>query len=194
MIENYGTLKAAVARRAVRTDLTDDIPDFIRSAHDKIVGEVSLAVDLTLTTGTTALPTDFRQVNSLWLVNRPWIQVCEASPEQMSTATGTGRPYIFRISGSDLIVYPVPEPAYPAKLLYQISRDFFATDVASNAILTRYPSVYLYGAVAELGRQTADDDLITRFQPMFFAEIVRINQIETGDAMRGPLQITSSAP
>lgn len=194
MIIDYGTLRTAVARRAVRTDLTDDIPDFIRSAHDRIVGEVSIGADLSLTTEITALPGDFRLADSLWLVNRPWIQVCEASAHQMDTATGSGRPYIFRIDGADLIVYPSPEPAYSAKLLYKISRDFFADDEATNVILTQYPNVYLYGAMAELGRQTADDALISRWQGLYFSEIERINGVETGDVISGPLQTSSTAP
>lgn len=195
MITDYGTLQTAVITRSNRTDMTALVPDFIRRAHDIIVGEVVMAADLTLDDNTIALPTGFREALSLWLVNRPWIQVCEASSIQMQTLIGSsGRPAVFRIDGTDLILYPSPEQTYAGKLIYRLVRDFFADDEATNAILTRYPSVYLYGAMAELGRQIMDDTMTDRYEGMFRNEIARINQVETGDALRGPLQMTSTAP
>lgn len=196
MISDYGTLQTAVAARAVRTDLTTLIPDFIRRAHDHIVGEVVLAADLTLSSNTVPVPTGFREAVSLWLVNRPWLQVLESSDPQMSYATGTGSgvPSLFRVSGSNLILYPSPEPTYPAKLVYRLVTDFFADDDATNAILTKYPFVYLYGSMAECMRQIRDAAEADRYELLFRSEIERINAVEVGDATRGPLQMTSNGP
>lgn len=196
MITNYGTLKAAVARRAVRSDLTNDIPDFIRSAHDRIVMDVVIGADLTLNAQTVAVPEGFRDPVSLWLNNRPWIQVTEASTQQIqaSTVQGYGRPTLFAVSGSNLTLFPSPEGSWAARLLYSIGRDFFDDDDSTNVILTRYPNLYLYGAMADLSRQTFDNEAVARWEPLFFGEIERVNAAETRDVLRGPLQTTSTAP
>lgn len=193
MIEDYGTLKTAVASRANRTDLTTEIPDFIRRAHDVIVGEVVMTGDLTIATQSTALPTGFRDALSVWLVNRPMKQLSEASELVTQYISGTGVPYCFRID-TTLKVYPTPQASYDAMIVYRLARDFFDDDTDTNAILTRYPSVYLYGAMAELYRHLLNDTQTDRYELMFRAEIERINAVEVGDATRGALQLTSTAP
>lgn len=193
MIADYGTLKTGVATRAVRTDLTDLIPDFIRRAHDIIVGEVVMAAPLTISTQSTALPTGFREALSLWLVNRPMKVLSEASEQVTQYISGTGVPYCFRID-TTLLVYPTPQSSYSAQLIYRIARTFFADDSATNAILTRYPFVYLYGAMAELNRHTVDTSQADRYEALFRSEIERINAVEVGDATRGALQMTGNGP
>lgn len=193
MIEDYGTLKTGVATRAVRTDLTDLIPDFVRRAHDVIVGEVVLTAPLSISTQETTLPTDFREAVSLWLVNRPMKQLSEASPQVTQYISGTGVPYCFRIDDG-LLVYPTPQAAYSALLVYRVERTFFADDTDTNAILTKYPFVYLYGAMAELFRHLVDPAQAGQYEGLFRAEIDRINAVEVGDATRGALQLTSNGP
>lgn len=194
MIADYGTLQTALAARAVRSDLTAMIPDFIRRAHDMIVGEVVMSADLTISTQATALPAGFREALSVWLVNRPMKQLSEASPQVTQYISGTGVPYCFRVDDADLLVYPTPMAAYSAKVVYRLARDFFEEDTDTNAILTRYPFVYLYGAMAELLRQTRDAAEADRYELLFRSEIERINAVEVGDATRGALQTTSAAP
>lgn len=193
MITDYGSLQTAVASRANRSDLTADIPDFIRRAHDVIVGEVVMAADLTISTQSTALPTGFREALSVWLVNRPMKQLSEASEQVTQYISGAGIPYCFRID-TTLLVYPTPMSSYVARMVYRLSRTFFADDTATNAVLTRYPFVYLYGAMAELQRHLLDDNQADRYELLFRAEIERINAVEVGDATRGALQLTSVAP
>lgn len=193
MIEDYGTLQTAIASRANRTDLTADIPDFIRRAHDIIVGEVVMSADLTISTQSTALPTGFREALILWLVNRPMKQLSEASEQVTQYISGTGVPYVFRID-TTLKVYPTPESSYLAKLVYRLARTFFSADSDTNAILTRYPFVYLYGSLAELYRHLLNDNQADRYEILFRSEIERINAVEVGDATRGALQMSSTAP
>lgn len=193
MIQDYGTLKTAIASRANRTDLTDWIPDFVRRAHDVIVSEVVMSADLTIATQSTALPTGFRDALSVWLVNRPMRQLSEASDQVTQYISGTGVPYCFRID-TTLKVYPTPLGAYSAKLIYRLARTMFSADGDTNAILTRYPFVYLYGAMAEVWRHQQNDTETDRYELLFRAEIERINAVEAGDATRGALQMTSTAP
>lgn len=193
MIEDYGTLKTAVATRAVRTDLTDLIPDFVRRAHDIIVGEVVLSAPLTISPQSTTLPIGFREALNLWLVNRPMKQLSEASEQVTQYISGTGVPYCFRID-DDLLVYPTPVSTYSALLVYRVVTTAFSDDTDTNAILTKYPFVYLYGAMAEVFRHTVDPNQANQYEGLFRAEIERINAVEVGDATRGALQLTSTSP
>lgn len=193
MISDFGTLKTAIASRANKSNLTDWLDDFVRRAHDVIVGEVVMSADLTISTQSTALPTGFREALSIWLVNRPMKQLSEASPEVTQYISGTGVPYCFRID-TTLLVYPTPMATYDAQMVYRLARTMFSADADTNAILTRYPFVYLYGAMAEVWRHLRDDTETDRYELLFRSEIERINAVEVGDATRGALQMTSTAP
>lgn len=193
MISDYGTLKTWLATRINRTDATDVIPDCVRSAHDIIVGEAALAADLSISTQSTALPTGFRQAIGLWLVNRPMIQLSEASEEVTQYISGTGVPYVFRID-TTLKVYPTPAATYLAKLHYRISRDFFASDSATNAVLTRYPMVYAWLALSELHAHFLDEARSDKYLAKGLGELRRLTMVETSDATRAALQMSSIAP
>lgn len=193
MIQDFGTLKTAIASRANKSNLTDWLEDFVRRAHDVIVGEVVMSADLTISAQSTALPTGFREALSVWLVNRPMKQLSEASSQVTQYISGTGVPYCFRID-TTLLVYPTPMASYEAQMVYRLARTMFSADADTNAILTRYPFVYLYGAMAEVWRHLRDDTETDRYELLFRSEIERINAVEVGDATRGALQMTSTAP
>jgi hypothetical protein len=193
MISDYGTLKTWLADRMNRTDLTNVIPDAVRSAHDIIVSEAVIAADLTISGQSTALPADFRQVDALYLVERPFSQLTEASPEITQNISGDGIPTVFRID-TTLLVYPSPQVTYKAKLLYSLSRTFFADDAATNAVLTRYPFAYAWLSLAELYGHILDDTRSERYLARGLGELRRLSMVEAGDASQGMLQVTSTAP
>lgn len=185
----YGELQAAIIASSHRTDAatTDLIPDFIRRAHDIITDEIALVADLTLTSSTVALPTDFRRVLAVWLQNNPSFPLTEASADNFPDANGTGVPRIYRVSGANLLYSPSAQATYVAKLVYRPSKTFFADDDATNTVLTDYPWLYRYGALAELGRHTVDDDMVARYEPLFRDDLRRITMASVDDATGGLL-------
>ena len=193
MITDYGTLKDWLASRINRSDLASVTPQAIRSAHDIIVGEMVLAADLTISGQSTAVPVGFREALSVWLVNRPMIQLSEASEEMTQYISGTGVPYCFRIA-TTLNVYPTPMKPYIARMVYRVSRTFFDVDADTNAILTRYPMVYAWLSLSELFGHTMDDSRSAQYLAKGMGELGRAMSVEVGDATRGALQMTSTAP
>lgn len=184
---NYGELKTAVTRSLVRTDMAGDIPDYVRRAHDVITDEIALVTDLTVTTGTVALPTDFRRVVAVWIQNNPSFPLTEASADNLPDASGPGVPRIYRVSGSNLLLSPTPQDTYVLKLAYRPSKTFFADDAATNTVLTNYPWLYRYGALAEAGRQMVDDAWVARWEGPFQADLRRITMASIDDATGGLL-------
>lgn len=188
-ITNYGTLKTAVASWGNRSDLTALIPDFIRMAHDVIAGQVTMGADLTLSSATVAQPDDFRRLVSLW-VDRAPKRALVLSDEIGMTNLGSGVPGYYRIDGTDFIIAPRPDQTYPGKALYKIATTQFSADVDTNVVLTKYPFVYLWGALAELGGYLMDAEMAAGYGGKFASEIERINRVERGDVMDGPLQVS----
>jgi hypothetical protein len=181
-ITNYGELKAAVATRAVRTDLAALIPDFVAAAHDVIAAKLTLAAELSVADERISLPADFRSVIGVWLDAYPGAPLTLASPAQ-TRGLGAGAPRYFRLEGGELVVAPVPDGAYAGRLLYKIRREDFADDGDANTALTRYPTLYLNGALAELFAHARQAEERDRYLSLLLGGIEAANAAELDDAM-----------
>ena len=179
-ITNYGELRLAVAARAVRTDLDGLIPDFIHAAHQVVAARLALSAELSVAAERVALPADFRAVVSLWLDTYPSAPLTSASEAQMR-GLGGGTPAYFRVDGDELVFGPLPNGAYAGRLLYKLSRDGFADDADTNAALSRYPSLYLHGAMAELFAHARQADERDRYLSLFLSGIEAANAAELED-------------
>jgi hypothetical protein len=180
-ITNYGELRAAVALRAVRTDLDALIPDFVRAAHEVLSGKLVLCAELSVAAERVALPADFRTVVSLWVDAYPAASLTLAAEPQMR-GLGGGTPVYFRVDGSELVFGPLPDGAYAGRLLYKLRREMFTDDAASNAALIRYPSLYLHGAMAELFAHVRQAEERDRYLSLFLSGIEAANAAELEDA------------
>lgn len=183
-IGTYSELKTAVAAWANRSDLTSVIPDFIRYAHDAICREIVIGEDITLDSATETLPTYAREVVSLWTTTTAVRALDEASEDDMENL-GTGVPYYFRVSGSTIYLAPTPDETYQGRILYRVSRTFFASDSATNVVLTRYPHLYLHGALAEFMRYDRDAEGEATYEGRFRAGLVDAIRAETAQVARG---------
>lgn len=190
-VSNYGQLQTAVAAYADRSDLAAFIPDFIRTAHDEIIGKIVIGADLTFTTSTVSQPDDFRQVSSIWVDSWPKRPLMLANTIQ-TQSNASGVPGFYRLSGSDIIVAPIPDQTYTGKILYKVSRAFFADDSATNVILTKYPTLYIYAARKALAAYLHDAEAVSGFNALVGQMIEDINEAERGDVMDGPLQASPS--
>lgn len=169
-ITTFGALKAAVAARAVRTDLAVLIPDFVRAAHDVIVGRLTLTAELLLDAERVALPSDARTVISVWADGYPGAPLNLASEAQMRDL-GAGVPAWFRVDAGDLVLGPAPGAALNGRVLYKLKREFFEGDAATNTALLRYPTLYLDGAMAELFAHVREPAERDRYLNLFLAGI-----------------------
>lgn len=180
-ITNYGELKLAVAARAVRTDLDALIPDFIHAAHQLISAKLALSAELSVAAERVALPDGFRAVVSLWVDTYPAAPLTLASEAQMR-GLGGGAPLCFRVDGDELVFGPLHDGPYAGRLLYKLSRDGFSEDADTNAALSRYPSLYLHGAMAELFAHARQAEERDRYLSLFLGGIEAANAAELEDA------------
>lgn len=89
------------------------------------------------------------------------------------------------MEGGHFAFGPVPNATYTGKLLYYQALPFFASNDATNDLLTKYPFAYLYGALAELARFDKADEDTAVFETMFQAELADIEVAEQRDAIMG---------
>jgi hypothetical protein len=190
-ISNYGELQSAVADWAERSDLTARIEDFCRIAHDTIVRELLLTTSLDLDSESVSLPSDCGEVVTFMAMTQPAVFLRQASEGQM-TGYGTGVPTHYRIDSGEALLVPTPDVTYTGRLQYRLVRTFFTSDTATNTALTRYPMLYLHGALAELYRYQRDLEGVAMYQASFQAGLASANKGETAHLTQGASLRTSS--
>jgi hypothetical protein len=179
-ITDYASLKTAVATRSNRSDLTLLIPDFVRAAHDVIVAKLMVCADLSLSTADTALPSDYRSLGPVIVLSKPASILQRVDTDGLSNL-GTDCPRYYNVSGSTLTVAPTPDITYAARVLYKLARTAFSADADTNTALTRYPLLYLNGAMAELYAHTRNGEERDRYLSLFLNGIEAANAAETED-------------
>lgn len=180
-----GTVDDAIRLTETRINLGLRIPAMQKTA------------DLTISDYRVAAPVDMLSVVRLWIDGNYDNPLSPTTPERLADFRATyssGQPSRYAIEGDDTAgtedttagEYFVfgPDPGtttYTAKLLY-IRRLPTVVSSSGNLILTRYPNLYLYGALDELG--AFSDDPRT-YGERFEALLARINMQAQSDALAG---------
>lgn len=186
-ISTYSELKTAVANFLARTDLTDQIPDFIQLAEARMSRELETRSQEKRATATltaddeyVALPTDLREVREVKLNTSPNTVLEYRSPTALdSQFTGAGgKPQAYSIVGNEIKFRPIPDSAYTAEIVYIGSLDALSDSNATNNILSRHPDAYLSGALAEAYVYLMDDARAQLYDGKFGRAIEEIKKDE----------------
>lgn len=186
-ISTYSELKTAVANFLARTDLTDQIPDFIQLAEARMSRELETrsqekraTATLTANDEYVALPTDLREVREVKLNTSPNTVLEYRSPTALdSQFTGAGgKPQAYSIVGNEIKFRPIPDSAYTAEIVYIGSLQALSDSNATNTILSRHPDAYLSGALAEAYVYLMDDARAQLYDGKFGRAIEEIKKDE----------------
>lgn len=186
-ISTYSELKTAVANFLARTDLTDQIPDFIQLAEARMSRELETRSQEKRATATltaddeyVALPTDLREVREVKLNTSPNTVLEYRSPTALdSQFTGAGgKPQAYSIVGNEIKFRPIPDSAYTAEIVYIGSLEALSDSNATNTILSRHPDAYLSGALAEAYVYLMDDARAQLYDGKFGRAIEEIKKDE----------------
>ena len=196
----YAGLLASVAQWLERTDMTTVIPDLVTLAEARIARDLRLRTQITTTTSTTtantesiALPTGWLEFENLSLKTTPGRSLVYETPEQLEsrfpTGYGTGRPAAYTIVGTNLILAPIPNDAYPVEMVFYKKFDTLAS-AGTNWLITNYPSIYLNACLAEASAFLDQDDArIARWEAKYRAEVKSLSTtddtaIRSGSTLR----------
>lgn len=187
---NYTTLQAAILSFNWNRD-TGTVVDFIALAHTRInlglrTPFMQKTATLTINADRIAAPTDMAAPVRLWIDDSYDTPLAPTSPERLAAlraAYGTDRPQYYAIEGDtttgtenttegEYFVFS-PDPGattYTGKLLYLRRLAALSAGSDTNIVLTRFPNLYLYGALDEAGAYSDDprsygqrfEDLLSR--------------------------------
>lgn len=200
-LATYSDLKTTVANYLARTDLTTQIPDFIRFAELRLRRELRIRQMLktvtTTTTGgdpTVALPSDFLETRDFYVSTNPIQPLTFSSPAIFSRNTNTtqsGKPLNYTILASEFKLSPVPDSNYTLEMLYFAAPTFMDDTVSSNAFMANAPDALLYAALLEAEPYLMNDARINTWGSLYDRAITTLTKSDEASQYSGvPLSMS----
>ncbi len=200
---SYSDLQTTIAGYLARTDLTTQIPDFIRLAETRLRRDLRIRQMLkSVTTATVAadstveLPSDFLEVRDIVIVGNPVQPLNYYSPSAFNRNTRTweiGKPNSYTVLANDFQLSPVPDTVYTVQLFYFAAPTFLSDLNTSNVFLANTPDALLYGALLEAEPYLMNDARINTWGTMFDRAMASITRSdEQGQYSGVPLSIKTT--
>jgi len=199
-LSTYSDLKTSVANYLARTDLTDQIPDFIGLAERRMRREVRIrqmlsSTELTATSGNNkvSMPADFLEARDFVVVGNPTQPLNYVSPSALSrnaVSSTSGKPTEYTILANQFQLSPAPDFAYTLNLLYYVSPDFLSDENTSNVFLANVPDMLLYATLIEAEPYLMNDARLPTWVSMYERASASVDKSnETGQYSGVPLSI-----
>ena len=173
----YAELQTTIAGYLARSDLTTQIPDFIRLAEVRLRRDLRIRQMLTSTTitctsgtATVSIPSDFLQVSDFVVNVNPVQPLTYQSPSlfsRNSRTTDVGKPLNYTVLASTFKLAPVPDTGYTLTLTYSAAPAFLSDTNTSNTFLTVCPDLLLYASLLEAEPYLMNDARINTWGTMF---------------------------
>lgn len=201
-IGNYAELQTAVANFMARSDLTNQIPDFITMAEARMSRELETREQekrsqATLTAGDEyiLLPNDFREVREVKINASPTRVLTYYSPsalDSMYSSNGQGMPEGYSIVGLEMKMRPIPDSAYTSEIVYIGSLPNIS-NTTTPTLFIRSPDLYLYGALSEGYAYLLDEARAAQYDQKFtrILEEIKVDE-QRSHYGTGSLQIKSA--
>ena len=174
---SYSTLQDTVADYLARSDLTTQIPDFIRLAEERLRRELRIRQMLKVATATTtandatvSLPSDFLAMKEMHLDTTPVSSLTFQTTSNFfknTRVTDTGKPVHYTLLGSEFQFAPQPDSAYTISMVYYYKPDLLSDSNTSNIFLTTAPDLLLYGALAEAEPYLMNDERLGTWAQLY---------------------------
>ena len=169
-LSNYSELSASVASWMNRSDLGSVIPDFIAIAESRINAGVRLRegiVEDTLTTTSgiesVALPTDWLEFATVAVGGKPMRYITVDALRARAELVAGGDTEYYSIQGANMLISPTPgDTAVTIDIAYYAKIDPLST-TSTNWLLTKYPNIYLYGALVSGFQYLMNDERANYF-------------------------------
>lgn len=182
---SYSDLKTTIANYLARSDLTTQIPDFIRLAEIRLQRDLRtrqmLVVATATTTGndsTVGLPTDFLEMRDIHVNTTPVTTITYLSPNAFyagARTTDIGKPVNYTVLGAEIQLAPVPDTTYTLQMLYYAKPTALSDSNSSNVFLANYPDALLYAALGEAEPYLMNDARLQTWAALYDRSITAIS-------------------
>lgn len=172
----WGALKTAVAAWANRNDLTAQMGTFLLLAEERIYtgdpvnnieplrcAEMIVTASLTPASGVLTMPAGYLELLRLRdAASRVVLTAVDEAKIGDIEGYGAGLPFRFAVRGGKVIVAPGATSSSALEAVYYAKLTSPSADTDENAIMARYPAVYLQAMLIEVAGYLADDDMQAR--------------------------------
>lgn len=185
--DTYDALIAAINDWLDRNDLDGVAPQMIALAEDEISIEIEPLLDetdatITVASGAGGLPSDFGTGRGVFYDGRALPQV--SLMKGRSYADGT-EPYAFTLERAGIRLWPACDAN--VQLVYRPALARLGVNNSTNEILSRFPSLYFYGAMVFAHGYIVDDERANRFRALFDMMLEKVRQYYLRQRHTGPL-------
>lgn len=172
-LDSYTGLKAAISNHLDRDDLDDYVDDFIDLAEARHKSEIRIQQmitreALTVNARNVSLPAGFLEALSIRLLTSPVTVLTQVDLYEMNRVRDetNGKPTYFSVH-EDIEFNVAPDLAYSGEIVYFAELSPLSDSVASNALLVRAPSLYLYGALSASAPFLMNDERVTVWETLY---------------------------
>ena len=198
---SYSDLKTSIANYLARTDLTDQIPDFITFAENRLRRELRIRQMLKIAIASTAandstvsLPSDFLELRDLHLNTTPIEVLTYYAPSvffRNARATDTGRPKAYTITASEIQFAPIPDSVMTVQLLYYAAPTYLSDSNTSNVFLANCADALLYASLGEAEPYLMNDERLATWAALYQRAIDSLTvSDDRGEYSAQPLAMT----
>lgn len=185
-ISNYGALQTAIADWLVRSDIDDAILTFIdnfesvarRDPRIRFLTSVAFDVDSV----EEDLPTDYREVESLWHDGPTFFGEIETVGAgqlgQLGGGSGASGVVAYAALNPDALVVrfaPPPSDTYSLKLWYWATIERLSDELQSNWLLVEHPDIYLYGCLIESAPYVMNDQRVALWRAEYERRLTELH-------------------
>ena len=200
-LTNYSDLKTTVANYLGRSDLTNQIPDFISLAEIRLSRELRIRQMLkTVTANTTGgdstvgLPSDFLEMRDIYIVGNPRSSILYQTPSVFSRnarADDSGKPVFYTMCGMEFEFATMPDTNYTLQMVYYAKPNALSNTNPSNVFMANAPDALLYGSLLEAEPYLMNDARAQLWNTFYNVAVERLKVSDDESEYPGvPLQMT----
>ena len=200
---DYTSLQSTVASYLARTDLTTQIPEFIRLGETRLRRDLRLRQMIKVATaiasagdGTVEIPDDFLAMKDLHIQGNPpqTIKFLSTSNFFRNARTAdSGLPRYYTLLGSEFQFAPVPDSDKTIQMVYYYQPDYLSDTNSSNLWLANTPDLLLYAALGEAEPYLMNDERLQTWAAMYDRALNSITKSDDESEFPAqPMTITNS--
>lgn len=202
-LNNYTNIKAAVADYLDRSDLTNQITDFLTMSENRIyrdlrVADMETALSATISSGTISVPTGYVEAKYFYIDTSPTQPLQRKSVsyiyENYPTRSSDAKPVYYAREGASFIFGPFPNSNYTVKgTYYKKLTALAASSNETNFITEDLPGALLFGALVEAEPFLQNDERLAVWQSRYAEIIQEVQAQDDAEALSGsPLAVTAT--
>lgn len=199
-LDTYANLKLEIIDWCHRDDMDQKIDTFIdlveatMYANPEAVlklrdGDTRVAFATSITDRFVALPTGYQSMRKvrIQIVDGESYEPEYRTPAQLNILSSVGLPRFFTVT-DQVEMERVSDQVYAGEFQYFQKFTALSDSNTSNAVLTNYPNIYLFGSLWALYRHVNNEEEATRYWVDFINAIVGAND-DQADGRYGPAPV-----